>query len=201
MFILKKAHPASSGNGSQGGRDRECRARNYPFVSFFALVTLLLIASSGVVYQSLPVQVGEEGSSGIIEDSLVSVSISVSISVSVSETKNKSAALSSLSNKVQEGDSSSSFSWELPHLLDCHHITTSTDDTNTDANDIFVATKIEPSFLMNIHNPEMDKVSNDIHKDGWLLGMQSHSRNAKCPQQISQFLLSETMSFSKEIYI
>jgi FkbM family methyltransferase len=169
MLRFKKADPAFSSAGvirvkGGGGRDQKRRARNKPVVSIFTLVAaLLLITSSAFVYQSLPVQGVEDGSSSIIKDLLVSDSFFLS----VSETKNKSALSSSSKNEVQEGDSSSSlFSWESPHLLDCHQITTSTDDTNTDANDIFVATKTEPSFLMNIHNPKSDSVSNAIHKNG-----------------------------------
>jgi len=144
---------------------------------------LLLIASSGFVYhQSLPVHVGEDGSGSIIEDLLVSVSDSVS------ETKKKSAPLSS--NKEQD-TLSSSFSWESPHLLDCHRMTTSTDDTITDANEIFVATKTEPSFLMNIHNPKIDQVSKTIQTDGcWECNHVQEMLNALNKYPIPTFLIS-----------
>ena len=76
MLRFKKADPAFSSAGvirvkGGGGRDQKRRARNKPVVSIFTLVAaLLLITSSAFVYQSLPVQGVEDGSSSIIKTCL-----------------------------------------------------------------------------------------------------------------------------------
>jgi FkbM family methyltransferase len=49
-----------------------------------------------------------------------------------------------------------------PHLLDCNTI--SMDDPSD--NGMFVTTKTNPPFLMNIHNPKEDEVSNHVYDNG-----------------------------------
>ena len=53
--------------------------------------------------------------------------------------------------------------WTSPHMIDCHTI--SMDDT--DDGGMYAMTKTNPPFLMNIHNPNVDRfVSNQIKNNG-----------------------------------
>mmetsp|Transcript_19684 Transcript_19684/g.38959 ORF Transcript_19684/g.38959 Transcript_19684/m.38959 type:complete len:398 (+) Transcript_19684:81-1274(+) len=136
--------PESKSNADEKQRKQFCNLRNIQLLAFGLFACF-------ISFFLFPSTAGTDTSAAAV----------------ASMARGSSSADDSLDKPHSNPSSSSSLSWtwESPHLLNCHEALAEDDNTPKD-NGKFVTTKTTPPFLMNIHDPTKDSISKEIESSG-----------------------------------